>query len=89
MSQGGKLSNLVINFDVDLESSCSTIYVAPFVSSGGSLENVTITGEIRAKGTIGILNACNIFGFALGKSFAKDIYTNLRFFVNNIEYAST
>ena len=66
LQEGGKLSNLVLNFDVSLESACQTVYIAPLASAGGSLENVTLTGDIRVTGSTQILNAATVFTYSFG-----------------------
>ena len=82
------MSNLVLNFDVDLKSACESVYVAPFVSSGGTLENVTMTGEIRVSRAT-TLTACNILGFALEDNSVSNVYSNVRFLLNGTEYENT
>ena len=57
----------MLNFDVDLESNCETVYVAPFTSASSTLQNVTLTGEIRVTGPTKV-EARSVLGFALGNT---------------------
>ena len=67
-----------------MESSCETVYIAPLASVGGTLQNITLTGEIRVTGPINV-KARSVFGFALGNTVVQDVYSNVRFTLNGVK----
>ena len=85
LGKGGALRNLVLDFDAEIEFDCQEVFVAPFSSAAGKLENVTITGQIRVKAAEGArVHLGAVLGHSLGTELAG-VRTSLAFLVNGAE----
>ena len=80
---------MVLHFDAEIESDCPEIFVAPFSSAAGRLENVEISGQIRVKSADGArVHMGTVLGYSLGAELSG-VSTSLAFWVNKAYFTAS
>lgn len=83
------LANVVLHFDAEIESNCPEIFVTPFSSAAGRLENVEISGQIRVKTADGArVYLGTVLGYSLGAELSG-VSTSLAFWVNDAYFTAS